>query len=96
MKVWINGKKVGGDVSTNPTKISRTVGVAIDGSIPAGKEQYTGGVNMMRPVADIGEYLVNGENTIYIEYGSNLTNVQFSRIPALANHAQPVIYNWVG
>lgn len=80
MKVWINGKKVGGDISTNPTKTPKSVGIQIDdgkGNLltPAGKEQYTGGISWTKPVADITDYLQDGENSIVIEYSSTLTNV---------------------
>jgi hypothetical protein len=88
MKVWINGKKVGGDASTNPTKVKRDVGgvgkpTIDDGTgqqVPlVGKDQYTGGVSWTKPVVDIGEYLVDGENTITIDYNSVLANVQLDR-----------------
>ena len=36
-------------------------------------------VDLNKPVADIGHALVEGKNTIEIEYGSNLTNVQLDR-----------------
>ena len=75
MKVWINGQKVGGDVSTNPTKLPR----AIANGVTEGKELYSGGINWMKPVADISEYLVDGENTITIEYSSTLGNLQLAR-----------------
>ena len=74
MKVWINGQKVGGDISTNPTKLPQSVIEGVEGA-----EQYTGGVNWMKPVVDIGEYLVDGENSIVIDYSSSLGNVQLSR-----------------
>ncbi|MCL2165567.1 MAG: hypothetical protein FWH55_14540, partial [Oscillospiraceae bacterium] len=38
MKVWINGEKVGGDISTNPTKTKRSVNIAIDGVVPTGED----------------------------------------------------------
>ena len=88
MKVWINGEKVGGQVSTNPTKVKQDVGgvdkpTIDDGrgnQIPlVGKEQFTGGVSWTKPVADVSEYLVDGENTIVIEYASVLANVQLDR-----------------
>ncbi|MCF0134150.1 MAG: hypothetical protein HUJ72_09815 [Blautia sp.] len=84
MKVWINGTKVGGDVSTNPTKVKRSVEVEIDDgtgnkAVPEGNDQYTGGVSWTKPVADVSEYLVDGENTIEIEYNSTLTNVLLKR-----------------
>ncbi|MBQ1491730.1 MAG: hypothetical protein IIZ39_07195, partial [Blautia sp.] len=84
MKVWVNGVKVGGDISQNETKLPKSVGEPIgDGTggtfVPEGKEEYTGGISFTKPVADIGEYLVDGENRIVIEYSSSLTNVQLSR-----------------
>ncbi|WP_210438579.1 glycosyl hydrolase [Nocardioides xinjiangensis] len=88
MEVWINGRKVGGEVSTNPTKVKRDVGgvgkpTIDDGTgkqVPlVGKDQWTGGVNWMDPVTDVSEYLVDGENTIVIDYASALSNVQLSR-----------------
>lgn len=91
MEVWINGVKVGGDVSTNPTKAKQSVGVEVDGVIPEGKDEYTGGVNLIKPVADISEYLVDGENTIVIEYYSSLTNVQLARGAVVPRAA---IYGW--
>ncbi|MBQ8162641.1 MAG: hypothetical protein IJ083_18090 [Clostridia bacterium] len=36
-------------------------------------------VNLNRPVVDISALLVEGENTIEVEYSSNLTNVQLDR-----------------
>lgn len=88
MKVWINGQKVGGDVSTNPTKRKVDVGgvgkpTIDDGTgqqVPlVGTEQYTGGVSWTKPVADVSDYLVDGENDIRIEYNSALSNVQLNR-----------------
>ena len=93
MKVWINGQKVGGGVSTNPTKARRSVGVAIDGVVPAGNDLYSGGVSLTKPIADVSEYLVDGENKIVIEYSSSLTNVQLARG---AISAAAAIYNWFG
>ncbi|MCL2164778.1 MAG: hypothetical protein FWH55_10415 [Oscillospiraceae bacterium] len=93
MKVWINGQKVGGDVTSNPTKAKRSVGIAIDGVIPAGKDLYSGGVNLTKPVADIGPYLVDGKNEIYIEYSSSLTNVQITR-GVITGALPALIYNW--
>ena len=80
MKVWINGEKVGGDISTNPTKVKKGLDVEIsdgkDGTILLdGKEEYTGGINLMNPIFDATPYLKDGENTIEIEYSSDLTNV---------------------
>ena len=91
MKVWINGKKVGGEVSANPTKRKKSVGIAVDAVIPAGKDLYTGGVSMTKPIVDIGRYLINGKNSIVIEYSSSLTNVQLAREAITATNA---IYNW--
>ena len=79
MEVWINGVKIGGEASANPTKAVMSVGMEIgDGKggsyVPEGKEQYTGGISWTRPYMDISEYLVDGENTIRIEYRTALTN----------------------
>ena len=88
MEVWINGEKVGGQVSTNPTKIKQDVGgvnkATIDdgtgNQVPlVGKDLYTGGVSWTKPIADISPYLVDGENTIVIEYASALANLQLDR-----------------
>jgi hypothetical protein len=88
MEVWINGQKVGGHVSTNPTKVRKDVGgvgkpTIDDGTgkqVPlVGKDLYTGGVNWTKPVADVSPYLVDGENEILIEYSSALANVQLDR-----------------
>ncbi|MEA5119317.1 MAG: Ig-like domain-containing protein, partial [Propionicimonas sp.] len=88
MKVWINGKKVGGDVSTNPTKVKKDVGgvgkaTIDDGTgkqVPlVGKNLYTGGINWLKPIVDVSPYLVNGSNDIVIEYTSSLSNVQLDR-----------------
>lgn len=88
MEVWINGVKVGGEVSTNPTKVKRDVGgvgkaTIDDGTgqqVPlVGKDLYTGGVNWMKPLADVSPYLIDGENEIVIDYNSALSNVQLDR-----------------
>ncbi|MFU8874430.1 glycosyl hydrolase [Micromonospora sp. SL4-19] len=88
MEVWINGQKVGGRVSTNPTKVKKDVGgvgkpTINDGTgqeVPlVGKDQYTGGVSWMKPIADVSGYLVDGENEIVIDYNSALSNVQLDR-----------------
>ncbi|WP_105567779.1 glycosyl hydrolase [Microbacterium halophytorum] len=84
MEVWINGEKVGGDVSTNPTKVRQDVGGTVgDGrgnEIPLeGEDLYTGGMNWSTPKADVSEYLVDGENEIVIDYSSVLSNVQLDR-----------------
>jgi hypothetical protein len=88
MKVWINGRKVGGQVTTNPTKVRKDIGGAgkptiDDGTgtqVPlVGKDLYTGGLNWIKPVVDVSPYLVDGENTIVIEYSSALSNVQLDR-----------------
>lgn len=73
MKVWINGQKVGGDFSQNPTKAKASIAEGAEGT-----EQYTGGIDWTKPVADISEYLKDGENTIVLEYSSTLTNVALS------------------
>ena len=88
MKVWINGEKVGGGVSANPTKAKKDVGglgkaTIDDGTgtqVPlVGKDLYTGGISWTKPVADISAYLKDGENKIVIEYNSVLSNVQLDR-----------------
>jgi hypothetical protein len=88
MKVWINGQKVGGDVSTNPTKVRMDVGgvgkpTIDDGTgqqVPlVGTDQFTGGVSWTKPVVDVSPYLIDGENEIVIEYNSALSNVQLDR-----------------
>lgn len=86
--VWINGEKVGGRASTNPTKaradVGGVAGPTIDNGSGAqvplvGDESFTGGINWMRPLADIGPYLRDGDNSIVIEYNSVLSNVQLDR-----------------
>ncbi|SDE07821.1 Ig-like domain-containing protein [Nocardioides lianchengensis] len=88
MEVWINGTKVGGHVSTNPTKVKKDVGgvgkpTIDDGTgtqVPlVGADEYTGGVSWIKPVADVSDYLVDGKNDIVIEYSSALANVQIDR-----------------
>jgi hypothetical protein len=79
MSIWINGVKVGGDVSTNPTKVKKNVSGLVDGQPVVGKELYSGGVNWTKPIVDIGDYLVDGVNTIVIECSSDLTNVSLDR-----------------
>lgn len=74
MKVWINGKKVGGDISQNATKAKASIAEGAEGV-----DQYTGGINWIKPVADISDYLVDGENTIIIEYSSSMNNVALSQ-----------------
>lgn len=69
MKVWINGQKVGGEISTNASKAKVSIA---DGQ--EGKDQYTGGINWIVPKTDISKYLVNGENTIEIHYNSTMGN----------------------
>lgn len=73
MRVWINGRNVGGDVSTNPTKTKTVIAEGAEG-----KDLYSGTINWMEPKADITEYLVEGENTIEIEFSSSLCNVCLS------------------
>lgn len=84
MEVWINGEKVGGEVSANPTKVRRDVGGTVDDGtgnrIPLlGEDLYTGGVSWTDPVVDVSDHLVDGENEIVIEYSSVLANVQLDR-----------------
>ena len=40
-----------------------------------GKDLYTGGIDSMNPIADVSQYLVDGANTIVIDYDSALVNV---------------------
>lgn len=100
MEVWINGQKVGGTVSTNPSKVKRDVGgvgkpTIDDGTgnqVPlVGKDLYTGGIDLTDPTVDISAYLQDGENEIVIEYNSTLQNLQLSRgaIPEQRN-----VRNW--
>ena len=97
MKVWINGRRVGGDVSTNPTKVRRDVGgvgkaTIDDGTgkqVPlVGKDLYTGGIDSMNAIADVSDYLVDGANKIAIDYSSALVNVQLGR-----GATSPTLYN---
>lgn len=82
MTVEINGVKVNGVESQNPTKKA----IAVEGTVfnengeevayesTGGRVQYTGGINWDKPIADIGKYLQDGTNTIKIVYNSSLTN----------------------
>ena len=70
MKVWINGQLVGGAESQNDSKGPAAIAKDSEGQI-----QYTGTINWMYPCADISMYLVDGENTIAIDYASTLSNV---------------------
>lgn len=82
MTVEINGVKVNGTESQNPTKQTETVEgtvfdengeeVAYEGT--EGRVEYTGGINWDKPIVDVGEYLQDGTNTIKIVYNSSLTN----------------------
>ncbi len=82
MTVEINGVKVGGKESTNPTRETKGVEGTIydaDGNEVAfesseGRVMYTGGVNWDKPIVDVGAYLQDGTNTIRIEYNSSITN----------------------
>ncbi|WP_298130505.1 Ig-like domain-containing protein [Micropruina sp.] len=100
MVVWVNGKKVGGDVSTNPTKVKRDVGgvgkpTIDDGTgkqVPlVGGDIHSGGISWTKPIANVTKYLVDGENEIEIEYNSSLANVQLDR--GVVN-VQPNGSNW--
>ena len=73
MELYVNGTKVGGKISENPTKAPNHLveGYGTD-------SRWTGGINWIVPVADIGEYLVDGENTIEIVYSSSLGNVRYN------------------
>ncbi len=81
MTVWINGVKVGGVESPNPTKATRDVSATIydaDGKeIPyegEGRTLWSGGIDWDKPFVDIGPYLQPGTNTIRIVYNSSITN----------------------
>lgn len=86
MKVWINGQKVGGDVSTNPSKAKVSIAEGQEG-----REQYSGGINWMTPKVDISKYLVNGENTIEIHYNSTMGNALNA-----TGQIQPSVSSWWG
>ena len=87
MEVWVNGVKVGGKISTNPTKVPASVVANYEGV-----EQFTGGINWIHPKFDIGAYLVDGENTIVLEYSSTLGNVQLGT--GAARPSAHTFYNW--
>ena len=81
MTLEINGVKVGGIESQNPTKAVRGLTATIydaDGNEVSyertGRVEYTGGINWDKPQVDIGDYLVDGKNTIRIVYNSSITN----------------------
>ena len=81
MTVEINGVKINGTESQNPTHAKRGVSATIydaNGEEVAyeaeGRTQYTGGVNWDTPIVDVGAYLKEGENTIRIVYNSSITN----------------------
>ena len=81
MVVEINGVKVGGVLTQNPTKAEKAVEgtmfnaegeeVAYTGAATA---EYTGGVSWDKPIVDVGAYLQAGTNTIRIVYNSSITN----------------------
>ncbi|WP_069988619.1 glycosyl hydrolase [Massilioclostridium coli] len=54
-------------------------GQKVGGTESSKKPGYTGGVSWTKPVADISDYLVDGENSIVIEYSSTLANIQLER-----------------
>lgn len=70
MKIWINDRKVGGDISQHPSK--RPISIIENNKAV---EEYTGGISWFKPKTDISDYLVDGKNMIVIEYSSNLSNV---------------------
>lgn len=82
MTVEINGVKVNGTESQNPTKEVKSVtgtifnenGEEVAYESTGGRVQYTGGINWDKPLVDVGEYLKDGTNTIKIVYNSSLTN----------------------
>ena len=81
MTLEINGVKVGGVESQNPTKAVKGLTATIydaEGAEKAyentGRVEYTGGINWDKPQVDIGAYLVDGTNTIRIVYNSSITN----------------------
>lgn len=85
-KVWINGQKVGGDISTNPTKAKLSIVEDQEG-----KDQYTGGINWKVPKTDISKYLVDGENTIEIHYNSTMGNALLA-----TGQIEPTQSSWWG
>ena len=81
MTLEINGVKVGGVESPNPTKATQGItGVIYDengSEIPyegEGRTLYSDGIDWDKPVVDIGPYLRDGTNTIRIVYNSSITN----------------------
>lgn len=81
MTLEINGVKVGGSESQNPTKAVKGLTATVydaEGAEKAyeatGRVEYTGGINWDKPQVDIGAYLVDGTNTIKIVYNSSITN----------------------
>lgn len=107
MTVEINGVKVGGALSENPTKAPQGVSATIYDENGAeksfedsGRVEYTGGVNWDRPLVDIGAYLQDGTNTIRIVYNSSITNaalaagvIQERAVDAgMAWYGSPAIY----
>ena len=86
MKVWINGQKVGGDISTNPTKAKTSIVEDQEG-----KDQYTGGINWKVPKTDISKYLTDGENTIEIHYNSTMGNALLA-----TGQIEPTQSSWWG
>ena len=64
-------------------------GVKVGGTESGKKPGYTGGISFTKPIADISDYLVDGENKIVIEYSSTLSNVQIDRgvVPITQNSA---------
>ena len=86
MTLEINGVKVNGAESQNPTRATQGITATIldaNGEEKAyeavGRVEYTGGISWDKPVVDVGAYLQDGTNTIRIVYNSSLTNA------ALAN-----------
>ena len=89
MEVWINGQKVGGDVSHQPDqgqqgRRRRRQGDHRRRHRQAGPARRQGPLHRRRrtgpsPIADVSDYLVDGENKIVIDYNSALANVQLDR-----------------
>lgn len=81
MTLEINGVKVNGVESQNPTKAVKGLTATVcdaDGAEKTyeaeGRVEYTGGVDWDKPFVDIGAYLVDGTNTVRVVYNSSITN----------------------
>ena len=81
MTLEINGVKVNGAESQNPTRATQGITATIldaNGEEKAyeavGRVEYTGGISWDKPVVDVGTYLRDGTNSIRIVYNSSITN----------------------